>query len=40
MAFRKYYKRYMEKTRVGWNQGREVGLVRVRGVTGGKCRQL
>ena len=30
-VFRNYYKGHMDKTKVGWKQGREVGLAGVEG---------
>ena len=40
-VFRNNYKGHMDKTKWGWNQGKEVGLAGVwRGVVGSKCRQL
>ena len=37
-VFRNKYKGRMDKTKVGWKQGREEGMARV--VVGGECRQL
>ena len=37
-VFRNNYKGHMYKTKVGWNQGREVGMAGLRGVVRGKCR--
>ena len=38
-VFRNMYKGHMDKTKVGWKQGREVGMAGVvGGVAGGKCR--
>ena len=35
-VFRSNYKRHMDKTKGGWNQGREVGMAGVGGRDGGK----
>ena len=37
---RNNYKGHMDKTKRGWNQGRDVGMARVGEVVGGKRRQL
>ena len=41
MVFRNYYKGHVDKTKVGWKQGREVGLAGVGGewweVNADKC---
>ena len=39
-VFRNNYKGHMDKTKAGWKQGREGGIVGVGGSGGGKCRQL
>ena len=39
-VFRNNYKGHMDKTKGGWNQGREVGMAGVGGAEGGKGRQL
>ena len=38
--FRNNYKGHMDKTKEGWNQGREVGIAGVGGEVGGKGRKL
>ena len=35
MVFRNNYKGHMDKTKEGWNQGREVGMAVVRKSVGG-----
>ena len=37
-VFRNNYKRHMDKTKGGWNQGKEVGMPGVGGRGGGKGR--
>ena len=39
-VFRNNCKGHMDKTKAGWNQGREVGMAEEEGVVGGKDRQL
>ena len=41
-VFRNYYKGHRDKTKEGWNQGREVEMAGVGGSggAGGKCRRL
>ena len=39
-GFQEQLKGHMDKIKGGWNHGREVEMAGVRGVLGGKCRQL
>ena len=40
MVFRNNYKGHMDKTKGGWNHGREVEMAGVGENGGGECRQL